>query len=306
MELKVFAKKVRERISEELGEEFEVRLQEVTKNNNVTLQGLLILSRTHNVSPTIYLNPFWEAHEKGASLEAVVEKLLCIYREDTPEKDVNMEFFKNFKKVKGRICYRLIHREKNRKFLKGIPHIEFLDLAICFFYAYQGKVLGDGAILIHNSHMEMWKTDTAELLRLAQENSPRLFPWECGAMGSVAREILEEQEALGECCMSEEERQEIFEGVPMKVLSNTSRVHGAACILYPGVLERLAGEEGADLYILPSSVHEVILLPVDDGEREELLKEMIAEVNQTMVEPEDVLSDSLYRYDRRKKCVRKL
>lgn len=299
-----FAQLVQERITERLGESYQVTLQEVCKNNCVTLQGVMILSQTNNVSPTIYLKPFWEAYEKGMALEAVVDQILQIYWEDTPKKKVNMNFFKYYEKVRDRICYRLIHAGKNAKLLEDIPHIEFLDLAICFFYAYQGRTLGEGSILIHNTHMEMWKTNTAELLCLAQENTPRIFPWECNSMEDVVREMMREQK--GDLHMNREAQEEAFSGVPMRILSNRKRVQGAACILYPNVLEQISARAEGNLYILPSSVHEVILLVDSGSEKPELLKEMIFDVNRTQVEPEEILSDSLYYYDRTKKCVKRL
>ena len=73
-------------------------------------------------------------------------------------------------------------------------------------------------------------------------------------------------------------------------------------MLYPGVLEKLAAQE--NVYILPSSVHEVLLLADRGGERADELKNMIAEVNSTQVPPEEVLSDSLYYYDYSEKRVK--
>lgn len=96
---------------------------------------------------------------------------------------------------------------------------------------------------------------------------------------------------------------EVFCKIPMRVLTNSKRVHGAACILYPGVLDEVAQETGGSFFILPSSVHEVIILPDagnGDGER---LKEIIRMVNTTQVAPEEVLSDTLYRYDTAEKMV---
>lgn len=84
----------------------------------------------------------------------------------------------------------------------------------------------------------------------------------------------------------------------MKVLSNERRIHGAVCMLYPGVLKEMADRIGGDFFIIPSSVHEVILLPDADKGLNEGLKQLIREVNSTQVAPEEVLSDTLYRYDR--------
>lgn len=306
MEMNLFALNVQKKVASELGKGYQVKLQEVAKLNHVTMQGLLILSEEKNVSPTIYLESFWEAYEGGASMEVIVEKILQIYREDTPAQNIDLDFFREFEKVKNRICYRLVHRERNSALLETIPNIEFLDLAICFFYAYKGDAIGEGSILIHNTHVELWGTNTEELLKLAQKNCPELFPWTCNSLGAIVAEILQEREKSGSAEISETDGEwfDPVANVSMKVLSNKSCVQGAACILYPGVLEELSSQAGNNLYILPSSIHEVILVADSGREDPEFLKEMIADVNRTQVEPEEVLSDSLYYYDRRKKTVR--
>lgn len=305
MNIKEFAQKVQNAAANILGKEYQVKLQEVSKNNHVTLQGLLILTQNQNVSPTIYLNPFWKAYEEGVPFADIMEKIMQIYREDTPKENVDMEFFKDFNQVKDRICYRLIHGKENEELLEKIPHIEFLDLAVCFYYAYRGETLGEGSILIHNTHMKMWKTDTAALLRLAQENSPRLFPWECNSMEDVIRELMkEQQERSGGTAAEEEEQRRFLNDMSMQILTSKNHIHGAVCILYPGLLELLSDRAGANLFILPSSIHEVILLADRGHENVNGLKEMIGDVNRTQVEPEEVLSDNLYYYDRVEKTVK--
>jgi hypothetical protein len=294
MEIKEFAAIVRCAMEREVGRNCTVELQQVKKNNGVVLHGLLIRSQEKNVIPTIYLEPFLEAYEAGAALSDITNRLMGIYRESVPVGKVNMDFFKSFNLVKDRICYRLIGRRGNENLLEEIPYIEFLDLVLCFYYAYQGKALGEGTILVHNSHVEMWGTCTAELLRLAQSNTPRLFPWRCSSLEN----ILEEISGHDTPDVSIDEDPE----VSIRVLSNAKRVHGAVCMLYPGVLEKLAAQE--NVYILPSSVHEVLLLADRGGERADELKNMIAEVNSTQVPPEEVLSDSLYYYDYSEKRVK--
>ena len=121
-------------------------------------------------------------------------------------------------------------------------------------------------------------------------------------MEDVIQDILREQK--GNPHRNREDQDTCFSEVPMRILSNRKRVQGAACILYPDVLEQLSAQAGGNLYILPSSIHEVILLADGGGEEPELLKEMIFDVNRTQVEPEEILSDSLYYYDRTNKCVK--
>lgn len=303
IQMKEFAEKVQRAMTEVLGEGYEVRLQEIQKNNGVRLQGLLILTEKQNVSPTIYLKPFWEAYKEGVTLADLVKKNLQIYREGTPGENVDMAFFRDFERVKDRICYRLIDAKQNKELLEKIPHIPFLDLAICYYYAYEGETLGSGTILIYNTHMDMWDTCTAELMRLAQINTPNFFPWECNSMEYVINTLMQQEERDSLAFVEEEQRQ-LLEEIPMSILSNHQRVYGAACILYPGVLEEIAEKAEANLFILPSSVHEVILLPDSRTEDPVQLKSMIYEVNRTQLEPEEVLSDSLYYYERLEKNIK--
>lgn len=303
MEMKDFTEKVCKAMSEVLGDGYEVRLQEVQKNNGVKLQGLLILAENQNVSPTIYLKPFWEAYEDGVTLSEIVRRILQIYREDTPGESIDMSFFKDFEQVKDRICYRLINAKQNQDLLEKIPHVPFLDLAICFFYAYEGDALGSGTILIYHTHRNLWQTNVAELMKLAQNNTRNLFPWECSPMDELIEELMKQGETSDQPLMAEEE-QRFLAAVPMRILSSDQRVYGAACILYPEVLEEISEKAEANLYILPSSVHEVILLPDSGNEDPQALKSMIYEVNRTQLEPEEVLSDNLYYFDRFEKNVR--
>lgn len=298
MEIKEFAVKVQKAVEKKLGGAYTIRLQEVQKNNGVLLQGLIILAEEKNVSPTIYLNSFWEAYERGIPFSNIIERIMQIYEEDTPKESIDMSFFKDFEKVKDRICFRLISSERNKDLLDKIPHIEYLDMAICFFYAYQGDVLGNGSILIYNTHLDMWRTTTEVLFELAKENTPGLFPWESTSLEETVKEMLARREQSDQEEPGEDEYRQFFELAPMQVVSNTSRVHGAACVLYPNLLKTLADEAGKNLYVIPCSIHEVIILQDSGREDAVRLREIIAEVNSTQVEPEEILSDNLYYYNR--------
>jgi len=304
MEIKEFAEKVCTAMRKEFGDEYRIELKEIKKNNGVVLHGMLISSQAKNVVPTIYLEAFLEAYESGTTFAEIIRRLTAIYREDTPKDRIDMDFFHSFDGVKDRICYRLIGRKGNEELLEEIPYVEFLDLAVCFYYAYQGEALGEGTILVRNSHQEMWKASTAELMKLAQSNTPRLFPCKCNSLEDILKEL-----AGWEVCAEAEEApggESFGQGESMWVLSNTRRVQGAVCMLYPGVLEGIAAEGGRGIYILPSSIHEVILLTDLGQDCAGELKRMIVEVNNTQVAPEEVLSDSLYYYDFAEKRVKKI
>lgn len=92
-------------------------------------------------------------------------------------------------------------------------------------------------------------------------------------------------------------------GIPMYVITNRARTNGAGAILYPELLKDFATAIHKDLFILPSSVHECILLPVFGDENIDELKSMVKDINETQVAPEEVLSDSVYYYSMEKQCI---
>ena len=297
MDMETFAGEICAAVEKELGIGFRAEVREVRKNNGVLLHGLLVLSEGQEVVPTIYLERFLEAYEAGAAFEEVVRRVLSAYEEANTKGCIDMGFFRSFKDVRDRICYRLIGRKGNEGLLEGIPYVGFLNLAICFYYSYHGEMLGDGTILIHNSHMEMWGSNMMELLALSKRNTPRIRPWECWGLQEIVKEMIEAEGMGNDTAVPEGILEAVCGDVPMMILTNTIRIHGAACMLYPGVLEKMAQRIGKDFFILPSSIHEVILLPDTGKESSEALKEMIRNVNSTKVAPEEVLSDTLYRYD---------
>ena len=284
--IRCFAEAVSREVSRKMGKDYEIKLQEVRKNNGVLLQGLIILSETRNLSPTIYLNSFWELYVSGTPMERISRMVMEAYRKNLPEDNVDMSFFREYDKVRSRICYRLVNTNKNRTLLDQVPHIDLLDLSLCFYYAYEDKKLGNGSILIHNNHMENWNCTTEMLLKEAARNTEQLYPRQLYGMSELLEEYTGEDME-----------------VPMKVLTNTARCNGATCIVYPGALKEIAESMQDDLYILPSSVHEVILMAAHDVEEEEKLQGIIREVNHACVEPEEILSDSLYFYHQKENRI---
>lgn len=81
------------------------------------------------------------------------------------------------------------------------------------------------------------------------------------------------------------------------VLTNDQGVHGAGSLFYPGQMEEIGAQMGSDFFVLPSSVHEVLIFP-DDGQTDYRdLQMMVQQINEAEVAPADRLSDHVYHYD---------
>lgn len=286
-----FILEVQSRAAQQLGDGYEVKFQTFRKNNNTPMQGLTVMEKGKNFSPAIYLDSYYSAYKNGMSMEEVLDNIMRIIREETPQAGIDMNFLTDYGVVKDRICFRLINEKKNRDILPEIPYLPFLDLAICFFYPYEHREIGSGSILVRNDLVERWGVSVQEIWRAAHANTPQIFRPECFSMNDIL------------CGRQEEKTQEFPEAGQkegddfMFVLSNRLRIFGSSVLLYDGWPEKIAKFFGKNYYILPSSVHEVILLPDRGEESPKDLKRLIREVNQTEVESQEVLSDSLYYYD---------
>ncbi len=304
MKIHTFICHVLQKMQEELGEEIKVSIQDVTKNNGVVLTGLTFTKANVNISPTVYLEDFYEKHQNGMPMEIIIKEIREIYEKSKLDCDIDMNFFTEYEKAKGRIVYKLIHYDKNRELLKEIPHREYLDLAIVYYYLVDMKEFSNATILIHNKHLDYWKVSEEELYQLAAVNTPKLLKMHFCGMMDVLKELTEEDFWLEDKEMGENDDDRVFmeahsekDATGMYVLSNVSRLYGASAVLYEGVLEYCYERLGGNFFILPSSVHEVILVPDEGQVTREKLSQMVKEVNATQVEEQEQLSDFVYYYN---------
>lgn len=234
MEIGSFAEQVMSRVGRELGSCHSVSIHRANKNNGVYYTGLRISEEGLNISPIIYLDRYFREYEKGeTTIESAAGYVVDTYNRErgTGMMVADMRYFLNYDSVKQRVVYKLVNTEKNKELLEDIPHIEFLDLSIVFQCMISQEEFGTASILVHNVHMKLWDVTKEDLYRAAEENTQKLMPYEIKSMAEVLCEIMESEDPEG--YDHEEGMEQFSDSVPMYVLSNKSRVEGAACILYP-------------------------------------------------------------------------
>ena len=289
MDIKEYSANMKKAVESLLGEGYEIEEKVISKNNGIELDALVIRSVNDNLAPTMYLNSYYANYLDGESIREGAVRLVDNYRDAIPEGDTDMSFFTDYEEVKKGLSYKLISVERNNTLLKSIPYFPFLDLAIVFYYSLDRTGIPDGTILIRNTHLDMWGIDKDTLKDDAMENGPVVTPGRYRDMISVLESMKKGFEY---------DPEDLEDLPPMYVVSNAKMVNGASAMLYPGVMKELSGKLDCNLYIIPSSVHELIILPDDGLDDVAGLKNMIYSVNRTQVDPQDFLSDSLYYFDR--------
>lgn len=299
-----FTQKVTEQVREQITDAV-IESRTVMKNNGVRRTGIAVRKEDRNLVPFIYIDGAYEEYQEGRKMEEIIKDVMEIYENSGNlelEKKLSVKDLQNWAWVKDKIFLKLISTEKNQEMLKSHPSTPFLNLSCIYYISLEFQKCGCCSAHVKNSSLQIWGVTVEELHEQALENMKKYVEDELKSMQQVLAETLlesEDREFAREMGNLVVELIEPQENISMYVLSNSYRINGAASLVYSDKVKKLAERLGKDLYIIPSSVHEVILVPVKDEEDEaEELKEMVLDVNDTMVDPAEVLSESVYCYER--------
>lgn len=287
-----FTESVARRIRDYLPAEYadsEVSLPRIRKiNRNYT--GLIVRGDGQQVTPAIRLELFYQDYLNGSSPEEILQEIADIIRRTSLPigyHDLCSRLF-SYESISSRLFLRVCGKQNNRELLERAPYHTVLDLALTC-HAYLGETEDSRAcVLVTHDMLQQWHISKAQLFRQAFRSSMELMPAEIRPM----REILRENCGFPDCAPPEE--------IPMFVI--TRRLWGsAAALFYPGVFEELSSLADGDYYILPSSVNECIMVPKSVGSDPFCLRQMVREINRSIVQECEILSDNIYYYSSKKK-----
>lgn len=288
----LFVQDVVKELKQILGSNYTVFCQEIQKNNNVTYQAVMISDNIHNASPCYNMENYYRLYEKPWDIKFVAKDIVKIYRQSAAL-DLPVEWIRDRNEMLSRVLLRIVSTDRNVDLLENVPHHDLPELNLSMlFYLFWKSNNSPATMLICNRHMGMWETSEPELLEHAWKNTPLAIGHTITSMSEVVNGYIELPATEG--------FPEMFP--PMYVITNEQNLYGAVYILYPDVLKDVAQKLDSDFYVLPSSVHETIAVPAEnlDINHASSLKAMVREVNQSELTPEEVLSDNVYYYCRKK------
>lgn len=275
-------------------DEYELNGDVFLKNNDTKRHGIVIRRIGGVIAPTVYIDHFYSDYcKKKNTVEEIAFQIYMAIKGFDVQEDQYRTFSADFQTCKEKIIYRLVSKERNETYLAGIPHLPFLDLAVVFLIVHHLSEDGLESICVTNELQKKWNISTKDLFSLAAENTPRILPPDIDTMahtietlfGEFANDILE----------SDDMAPHIY------ILSNHYRINGAATLLYEGLIQELADQMNCNLYVLPSSIHELLLIPDANGKSLEGLSRMVKDINENHVKEEEILSDRAYYYNREEK-----
>lgn len=258
-------------------QEMEVSFRLVNKHNRSRLHACTLAMPGAAAAPTFYLEDLYEIYLNGTAAEDIAQSLISYAKENNLMSVPGNIEIDNYEEVKGKLGLMVIGADRNREYIKRLIHRKIEDLALIPII-FTNDDRGSGCIKIREEFLDMWDVTAGEVMDEAMKNAPRYMP-------PVFKQL---NEML---CLNDAADDGLF------VISNEYFAGGAAAVFYPGFLDSIGMVLNKDLFILPSSINEMILV-TDNGQDPGALLQIVKEVNRYHVAPEDVLTDAVYHYSR--------
>ena len=306
MNFEEFVNEMKERIKDYLPEEYADATIEIAEARklNAEYPALIIRREGQMIAPSIDLDTLYRQLEI-CSMEEVLEQTAEIAQR-RPE-GLNLEVFTDYEAAKDQLFIRISDAEKNKAVLADVPHTEVNGLAITYHVMAEVEENEMGSSMITNQIMEKFGITKEQLHADAMANSPRILPPHIESMESMLSSMMGFGAAKAVPVSFAEQLADVVinRDGGMAVLTNSQKVNGAAVMFYPDVMEQIGDSQQVNIFILPSSTHEVILVPDNGSMKLKDLEDMVKSINASEVAPKDRLSDTVYHYDFKEKLLEK-
>lgn len=310
MNLEEFTEHVAESLRKKMPQ-MEIKTVQKKKNNGISKLGICMEKKKGeegwSASPIVYLDDIYSRVQKLEQIEIVADKLIeCYETKLKKEPDLHrIVDVLNYEKSKSRLYPKLISTKENKELLSEVPHKNILDLSLVYYLRCDSGETGEIATsLVKNRQLEIWGVDVKQLHQDAFQNAKKetiFYPLVSWIALLKEEGMLELRKLIPHI----EEIKEIRDA-NMYVLHNRNGMYGASALFCQNVCDKIADLLQCNFYLLPSSIHEWILMPEREWQDGEVslheLSEMVRTVNQEKVNPEEVLSDHAYYYDIKEKA----
>lgn len=294
MDYETFKEEFKDDIIRKLAEhgmdDVSISFHEVEKANE-TYEAMSIRQGESNVSLSFNVESAFADYERSGDYDGLLASAAPAIADKLNQMpNVNVEMLKNYDLMKGMLSIEVINADVNAELLAKIPHEQLEDMAVVYRFVVASDSDARSSILVTNNMLNMLGITKEQLREDALENAPRIRPAVIQGMNEVMMEMMSPEDAA---MLPVEDLPENF----LYVASVPDRQSGAGVMAYQGFMDQAAERLGGDFYILPSSLHEIILVPDQGDVNFKDLEEMVHLVNKTEVDPKDRLSDSVYHYD---------
>lgn len=286
-----FVKECKDKLQDYLksqGEQAEV-VYESVKKINFQEEALLVRYKDDPIAPVVYMSGRYIDYLSGREMSEIVKDIARDVQEARKHQPDLSELTAEW--AYERLYLSVINAEKNEELLNSVPYRKMEDLACVAKF----RLDTESSVLVNEDLCRKLRMTSEEVLAIAERNMVK-NGYQCEPLDLEIKRILKEQ---GVSDREIEEGMMKTQSSMMYVASTANHMEGAAVIASREAMHDFYDKIGEPFYILPSSRHEVILLPDRCGLEIADLAEMVKDVNRQVVDEKDVLSDHVYHFDGR-------
>ena len=250
--------------------------------------GMTVVRSGQRAAAAVNLTAFYDMYQEGRTAGDIIHEMADVAAMQAPQMEYSV--FSDYEAAKDRLFIRVTNKETNADVLAGMPHKEVEDLAITYHVLVNHDQNGIASAPVTDDLLRHYGVTAEQLHEDAIANSQRMLPAQLDSMQNMLFGMMTPE-------ASDTLRDEPYPGSTMLVLTNNVQLNGAAALFYPGVMDQAAERLGGDFIVLPSSTHEVIMIPADGMTDFRSLEKMVKDINRSQVAPEERLSDHVYHYD---------
>lgn len=299
MDYREFVDQVTEDLKNVLSEEFrgtKITARQVDKLQGESYYGLCVQPVDSVIGVNMNLQGAYENYQTGVSYDEIIQEIAGVVEDGIGNRpNIKVNELTDYDAMRDKLMVQVVPTKGNEEMLAGIPHKEQEDLSLVYRFVFDNNAQGMASTLVNNQMLKQYDITAEQLHADAMTNAAEHFPAKIRSM----------QEVLSELMGIEADMMPVPDDAGMFIATCNNGLNGAGCIFYPEFMDQAAEKLNGDFFVLPSSVHEVILFP-DDGEKNyHELESMVQQINETEVAPQDRLSDSVYHYDSQERIFEK-
>ncbi|MBQ4562871.1 MAG: hypothetical protein IJA58_00155 [Lachnospiraceae bacterium] len=295
----VFHQKLKRDVQHNLearGRHGRVEIVQIVKHNDMKLTGMVFLREGGNVSPIVNLDLMYEDYKNGKPYSTLMQEAYSVLMEVRGRKISGLTVDR-YEDLKDKIRIRMCNPKQNEEWLKDKVHKPAGEF-VCTYYAElfdEGSSMAAKAVTHEN--LEEWGISEETLIRDAEENL-RQMPILMRDVEDIMLDVFFEENGQNLYHLPREKWKSL-NGL-VYAISNESRVYGASVLARDDVLKRLGEMFGANYYVLPSTVHDILAIPLSHGNLSiERFFHFVKTASEELIKPEERLSDAVLLYDRK-------
>ena len=266
-----------------------VAVKEVVKSNDEKYHAIILEDSDKSVYPYLYLEDLYKQYEDGKSITELAKYVVEVNTAPAPYDIKNIDF--SFENIKENLILKVVEIARNLERIENLIYKETGNgFALIPYIVFNKDDSGMAMAAITSNMAKEYGYDTEEVFLAAEKNTfENDEPIMCNIAAMIANMNIPSNLLKTDTSTLDSN---------MYILTNESQINGAVNFFIGETQQLIAQIMGENYYMLPSSIHEVMIVPESEAPSVEMMRNIVVDANNSVVDTPEILSNRLFYYDR--------